>query len=237
MNNYSERHTAIIVDDNPMARILLRQLLEQIPFITVAAEYDNARDALEALNRSVADLLFLDVEMPGMSGIELLRSLPVKPITILTSGSKGYGPEAYELNVIDYLVKPLYLPRLLMAINKANELLQQKNVYLNGIATEYLFIRENKIIRKLLLDSISLLESMGDYVKIYTSEKTYVVHATLKLLEDRLPVKRFMRVHRSFIVAMDKIDYIEENTLYLKSTPVPLSESYKSAFNRKLNLL
>ncbi len=94
MNNYGERYAAIIVDDNPMARILLRQLLEQVPIITLRGEYDNAAGAMTELNRSGADILFLDVEMPGMNGIELLRSLPVKPVTILTSGSKGYGPEA-----------------------------------------------------------------------------------------------------------------------------------------------
>ncbi|MGB3007249.1 MAG: LytTR family DNA-binding domain-containing protein, partial [Chitinophagaceae bacterium] len=164
-------------------------------------------------------------------------SLPTRPLTILTSANKGYGPEAYELNVVDYLVKPLLLPRTLMAINRAVELLKQKNVVVNEVESEHIFIKENKVIRKLLIDDIFLLESKGDYVKIYTAEKYHIVHATLKLLEDKLPQSKFMRVHRSFIISMEKIDYIEENILYLNSIPVPLSESYRNIFLKKLNLL
>lgn len=237
MNNYGGKHSALIVDDNPMSRILLRQLLEQVPYIIIAGEYDNAVDAITALNRSATDILFLDIEMPGMSGIELLQSLPVRPLTIFTSGNKAYGAEAFELNVVDYLVKPLQLPRTMMAINRAVELMKQKDVFLNEAESEHLFIKENKLIRKLPIDHIYILESKGDYVKIYTPEKHYVVHATLKLFEDRLPEAKFMRVHRSFIVALDKIDYIEENILYLNNTPVPLSESYRGYFLKKLNLI
>lgn len=220
-----------------MARILLQQLLEQVPSISVSGECDNAVEAITILNKADTDILFLDIEMPGMSGIELLQSLPVRPLTIFTSANKSYGAEAFDLNVVDYLVKPLQLPRTMMAINRAIELLKQKDVYLNEVEAEHLFIKENKIIRKVLIDDIYLLESKGDYVKIYATDKIHIVHSTLRLLEDRLPPSKFMRVHRSFIVAMDKIDYIEENILYLNNTPVPLSESYRSQFLKKLNLL
>jgi DNA-binding LytR/AlgR family response regulator len=175
--------------------------------------------------------------MPGMSGLEMLRSLAVRPLTILTTANKGYGSEAYELNVVDYLVKPLQLPRTMMAINRATELLKQKDAYLKDVHPDYLFIKENRVIRKILIDDIYLLESRGDYVKIYVTEKYHVVHATLRLFEDRLPPSRFMRVHRSYIVAIEKIDYIEENVLYLNNIPVPLSDSYRSPFLKKLNLL
>jgi DNA-binding LytR/AlgR family response regulator len=194
-------------------------------------------DALAVLNKAETDILFLDIEMPGMSGIDLLKLLPVRPLTILTSAHKGYGSEAFELNVVDYLVKPLLLPRTMMAINRAAELLRQKDVYLNEVQREHIFIKENKIIRKLLIDDIYLFESKGDYVKIYVTDKYHVVHATLKLFEDRMSSSRFMRVHRSFIIAIDKIDYIEENILYINNNPVPLSESYRSQFLKKLNLL
>jgi DNA-binding LytR/AlgR family response regulator len=237
MNSSDNQYKALIVDDNAMARLLLTQLLEQVPSIKIYGECDNAVEALSVLNKGEVDILFLDIEMPGMSGIDLLKSLSVKPLTILTSANKGYGTEAYELNVVDYLVKPLLLPRTMMAINRATELLKQKDVYLNEVEAEYLFIKENKIIRKLLIDDIYLLESKGDYVKIYVTDKYHVVHATLKLFEEKLPSSKFMRVHRSFIVAMDKIDYIEENILYLNNTPVPLSESYRSQFLKKLNMV
>ncbi|MBL7746569.1 MAG: response regulator transcription factor [Chitinophagaceae bacterium] len=237
MRSNGLKYNVLIVDDNSMARILLMQLLEQIPTVTVLGECDNAVDAITILSKDETDILFLDIEMPGMSGIELLQSLKVRPVTIFMSANKGYGSEAFELNVVDYLVKPLLLPRTMMAINRATELLNQKEVYLNEVEAEYLFIKENKIIRKLLIDDIYLLESKGDYVKIYVADKYYVIHATLKLLEDRLSAAKFVRVHRSYIVAIDKIDYIEENILYLNNTPVPLSESYRSQFLKKLNLL
>jgi DNA-binding LytR/AlgR family response regulator len=231
------KYRSLIVDDNVMSRIFVRQLLEQIPSIYISGECDNAVHALEELYKGETDILFLDIEMPGMSGLEMLRSIPVRPLTILTSANKGYGTEAYELNVVDYLVKPLQLPRTMMAINRATELLKQKDAYLNEIHPEYLFIKENKVIRKILIDDIYLLESRGDYVKIFIAEKYHVVHATLKLFEDRLPSSRFMRVHRSYMVALDKIDYIEENVLYLNNIPVPLSDSYRNPFLKKLNLL
>lgn len=228
---------ALIVDDNPIARLLLRQLLGQIPSVEVSGECATAAEAVILLNQSAVDILFLDIEMPGMSGIELLQSLPVRPLTILTTGSNTYGPEAFDLNVVDYLVKPLSLPRTLMAVNRALELLRQRDVYLNSVEGSQLFIKENKVIRKLQMDDIFLLESKGDYVKIYVAGKNFVVHATMKMLEERLPPGKFMRVHRSFIVALDKIDYIEENTLYINNTPVPVSESYRGAFLKKLNLI
>lgn len=228
---------SIIVDDNAMSRIILRQLLDQVPVVQVTGEFENAVDALDILNEGQTDILFLDIEMPGMSGLDLLRTLPMRPLTILTSANKGYGSEAFELNVVDYLVKPLQLTRTVMAINRAAELLRQKDAIINDVHPEYLFIKENKVIRKLPIDDIYLLESRGDYVKIHVAEKYHVVHATLKLFEDRLPASRFMRVHRSYIVAIDKIDYIEESILYLNNNPVPLSESYRGMFLKHLNLL
>ena len=237
MSIIDRKFNALIVDDNTMARVLLSQLLKQVPSIKVSGECENAVEAIDILNKDEIDLLFLDIEMPGMSGIDLLRSLPLRPLTILTSANKGYGAEAFELNVVDYLVKPLHLPRTLMAINRATELLKQKDVYLNQVEADHLFIKENKIIRKVLIDDIYLLESKGDYVKIHVVEKYHIVHATLKLFEDRLPASKFMRVHRSYIVALDKVDYIEDNILYLNNIPVPLSESYRSIFLRNLNML
>jgi DNA-binding LytR/AlgR family response regulator len=237
MGTEERKFKVLVVDDNAMARVLLTQLLEQVPSIKIAGECENAAEATTFLNKDEIDILFLDIEMPGMSGIDLLKSLPIRPLTILTSANKGYGAEAYELNVVDYLVKPLHLPRTLMAINRATELLKQKDVYLNQVEADHIFIKENKIIRKVQIDDIYLLESKGDYVKIHVVEKYHIVHATLKLFEDRLPTSKFMRVHRSYIVALDKVDYIEDNILYLNNTPVPLSESYRSIFLKNLNML
>ncbi|CAN5875090.1 LytTR family DNA-binding domain-containing protein [soil metagenome] len=231
------KYQCLVVDDNKVASLLLVQLLAQIPGLVVAGTCESATEAAVFLSRIKIDLLFLDIEMPGMNGIELLRSLPDKPLTILTSANKGYALEAFELNVVDYVVKPVMLPRLMTAVSRAIELIQQEGVVLNNVEQDYIFIKDGKTIRKILFDDIFFIEAKGDYVKIHFADKYYVIHATLKVLEEKLSLKKFLRVHRSYIVAIDKIDYIEDNVLFLNSVPVPLSEFYKSRVLNQLNFL
>lgn len=227
----------LVVDDNKVASLMIAQLLEQIPGMKVAAQCNSAIEATAYISSNTVDILFLDIEMPGMTGIEMLRSLTQRPLTILTSANKGYALEAFELNVVDYLVKPVELPRLMTSINRALELLQQEEVMVNNIDQDYIFIKDGKAIRKIFFDDIHFFEAKGDYVKIHFGNKYYVIHATLKLLEEKLSSKKFSRVHRSFMVAIDKIDYIEDNVLYLNSIPVPLSDFYKARLLSRLNFL
>ena len=233
----AKNYSCLVVDDNKVASLLLVQLLGQIPDLTITGTCESAAEASVFLSHTKVDLLFLDIEMPGMSGIELLRSLPVKPLTILTSANKGYALEAFELNVVDYVVKPVMLPRLLTAVRRAIELIQQEDVFLNNIEQDYIFIKDGRTIRKILFDDIYFMEAKGDYVKIHFADKYYVIHATLKVLEEKLSSKKFIRVHRSYIVAIDKIDYIEDNVLFLNTVPVPLSEFYKAKVLGQLNFL
>ena len=230
-------YQCLVVDDNKVASVLLQQLLLQIPDINIAGVCESAAEASSFLANNKVDLLFLDIEMPGMSGLQLLRSLPQKPLTILTSANKGYALEAFELNVVDYVVKPVMLPRLLTAVRRAIELIRQEEVLINNFETDHIFIKDGKAIRKILFDDIFFMEAKGDYVKIHFADKYVVIHATLKVLEEKLPAKKFIRVHRSYIVALDKIEYIEDNVLYLNSVPVPLSEFYKSRVLAQLNFL
>jgi DNA-binding LytR/AlgR family response regulator len=227
----------LIVDDNKIARVLLRETLEQIPYILVAGECTQALEAISFIRENKVDVLFLDIEMPGMSGLDLLRSLETRPLAILISGNKGYALEAFDLNVVDYIVKPVTLPRLVMSVNRAIELLKQKDAVINAIEQDHIFIKENKQIKNLALNDIYILESKGDYVKIQLADKYHIVHSTLKTMEDRLPDVKFIRAHRSYIVAKDKIDYIEDNVLYLSHFQVPVSESYRVDLLNKLNIL
>ncbi len=233
----SQSYNCLVVDDNKVSALMLVQLLEQIPEMKIAGICNSAMEASAFLSKNKIDLLFLDIEMPGMSGIELLKSLEDKPLTILTSANTGYALEAFELNVVDYIVKPVFLPRLLTAVRRAIELLQQKDIVINDVAQDYIFIKDGKIIRKLLFDDIYFMEAKGDYVKIHFAEKYYIIHATLKTLEEKLSVRKFIRVHRSYIVSIEKIDYIEDNVLYLNTVPVPLSEFYKGKLLSQLNFL
>lgn len=228
----------VIVDDNKVALTLLKQHLSKIDNINVVAECLNAKDAKTIIDKEEVDLLFLDIEMPEMSGLDLLRILKTRPLTILTTAKQAYAVEAFELNVVDYIVKPFNFSRLVSAIERATELLHNSETQLTTEAiTDYLFIKESKVIRKILLDDILWLESKGDYVKLTLPEKHYIIHGSLKTFEEKLPESKFLRVHRSYIIAINKIDYIEERLVYVHNTPIPISDSYRQSLLSKLNLL
>lgn len=238
MQNYKEeKFTCLIVDDNAIARLLLKQLIAQIPSLQIVAECTGAIEANNFFAKQTVDILFLDIEMPEMTGFELLKSIGKSPVTILTSASKGYVEEAYEMNVADYLIKPVSLARLAMAVQRATELVNKKDVLFTSVDEGSVFIKENKVLRKLLIKDIYWLEAKGDYVKICLADKYYIIHSTLKQLEEKLPSSKFIRVHRSYVIATDKIEYIEDNVLYLNNTPIPISDSHKSELIQKLKFL
>jgi DNA-binding LytR/AlgR family response regulator len=229
--------TCLIVDDNEMARLTLRQLISNIGQLTIIGECTSAPEAFSLISRDSPDLVFLDIEMPGMSGIELLRSLPRKPLIIFITSQKNYAAEAFELNVVDYLVKPITMPRLLQAVEKAKETLARSNSEIKSMEQDYLFIRDNGVLKKVKLEEILYVEAMGDYIKIYTQPRVYIVHTTLKAFEENATPGRFMRVHRSYIVALDKIETIENGVLNIMNTPIPVAESYRAQLIRKIKLL
>ena len=227
----------LIVDDNKVIRLMLSEMLKKIDDIEIVGECETAIEAKSFLNRQEVDILLLDIEMPGMTGLELLKVLPQKPVTILITAKTGYAIEAFELNVIDYIVKPVSIARVMLAIEKAKELLAMKNTQLNEINREQIFIKDNKVIRKILLNDILWLESKGDYVKINTVEKQYIIHSTLKSMEDKLPASEFVRIHRGFLIPVSKIDYIEDGVAFIMGMAVPVSETYKNDLLKKLRLI
>ncbi len=227
----------LIVDDNKVARVLLAQMLKKIESIKIAGEYEDAPSVISALEKEEIDILFLDVEMPGMTGIELLRVIPQRPLTILVTAKPGYAAEAFELNVVDYLVKPFSVSRVIMAVEKAMELLRVKNIRLNVIKDDHLFLREGKTIRKILLQTVLWMEAKGDYVKIVTLEENYVIHTTLRSVEEKLLGREFVRIHRGYVVPISKIDYVEDNVAFIQGLPLPVSDTYKNNFLKQLRLL
>lgn len=227
----------LIVDDNDIARLMLSQLVSHTGLLEVIGECRDALEAHQRITKQSPDLVFLDIEMPGMSGIELLRSLPKKPLIIFTTSNKDYALEAFELNVVDYLLKPVTLPRLLQAIEKAREVIQRDNTEVNTIDEDYIFIRDNGTLKKIRLEEILWIEAMGDYIKIYTPGKWHIVHTTLKAVEEKIGSGKLMRIHRSYIVALDKIDTIEDGVLNIMNTPIPVAESYRGQLIKKLKLL
>jgi DNA-binding LytR/AlgR family response regulator len=194
--------------------------------------------AYELLQIKPIDLLLLDIEMPGMSGLQLTQNLGDKrPIIIFITSKKEYAADAFDLNVADYIIKPVTTPRFIRAIDKAREILASNSEEINVKEDEFIFIRDSNVVRRLKLDGILYAEAMGDYVKLYTPERFYAIHSTLKVVEDRLPSSRFLRVHRSYLVAVDKIDTLDGGALIVGSKPLPVADAYRAALNKRMNIM
>ena len=221
-----------------MARIAMKQLVSQVEDLTVAGEFSNAMEAYNLMQSQPVDVLFLDIEMPDMTGLELTRHLgDKKPIIIFTTSKKEYAVDAFELNVADYIVKPVTTPRFLQAVEKAREIYNSDKLEVSIEEKEFVFIRDNGILKRLLIEDIHFLEAMGDYVKVFTQQKFHAIHTTLKTVEEKLPPNKFLRVHRSYIVALNKIEKIEEGVIVINSKPVPVADAYRSILNKRLNIL
>ena len=232
--------TCILVDDNPMARAALRQLTEHIDTLEVVAEFDSATSAYNFLQKNSVDALFLDVEMPDMTGLELLQNLSERPPVVLCTSKSEYAAEAFELNVVDFLVKPVSLPRFIAAFEKlkSHGLTETDGVETSPKDIQHVFIRANSALIRLDLVDIHYIQALGDYVTFVTTTKKYTAHLTMQNIEKSLPTPQFARVHRSYIVNTHRIDAIEEGTMLIVNKQViPLGEQYKSNLMKKLNLL
>lgn len=229
----------ILVDDNKLARTALKLLIEQVDFLHLKEECSNPMDAFNYLKRETVDLVFLDVEMPGMTGIELMKNLDKRPIIILITANKDYAIEAFELNVADYLVKPVNISRFMIAVSRAKELFESKNqkLEINEKEKDYIFVRSNSVLTKIKIKDIVYIQALGDYVNIFTPDKRHTVHITLKGMEEKLPAGKFYRLHRSYLVGLDHVDGVEEGTVYVGKHPLPIGEQFKKELLKKLNLI
>lgn len=230
--------TCLIVDDNPLARLAVRNMVQQIDDLQLVGELDNATQAFNFLQKNECDLLLLDIEMPGISGLDLVKTLEHKPLVILITSKIDYALEGYELQVVDYLLKPVSFARLLKAISHARELYQwQHQSEVERENQDFLFVRANNQMVRIDFADILYVEAMGDYVIFHTHDKKYVVHLTMKGVEESLPPDRFLRVHRSYIVALEKIDNMVQNSLQVEKHIIPVSETYKSVLKKQMNTL
>jgi DNA-binding LytR/AlgR family response regulator len=229
---------ALIIDDNTIARTTIRHLAGKVGDIDIVAECADAMKAYELLQLKPVDLLLLDIEMPGMSGLELTQNLGDKrPVIIFITSKREYAADAYDLNVADYIIKPVTTPRFIRAIDKAREILESNREEINVKEDEFIFIRDSNVVRRLKLDGILYAEAMGDYVKLYTPERFYAIHSTLKAVEDRLHSSRFLRIHRSYLVAVDKIDTLDGGALIVGGKPLPVADAFRAALNKRMNIL
>ncbi|MDJ1467018.1 LytTR family DNA-binding domain-containing protein [Cytophagaceae bacterium DM2B3-1] len=229
---------ALIIDDNKIARSILSRLASAVNDMTIVGECSDAMEAYTYMMDNPVDLLLLDIEMPGMSGLELTRNLGnARPVIIFTTSKKEYAAEAFELNVADYLVKPVVPARFEQAMAKAKEILESNREEVKWSDDEFIFIRDAHIVRRLKVDDILYAEAMGDYVKLHTPQKFYAIHTTLKSVEERLPAGKFIRIHRSYIVAVSKIDTLEDGGAVVAHKFIPIADAYRKVLTKRMNIL
>ncbi|HZY81915.1 MAG TPA: LytTR family DNA-binding domain-containing protein [Cyclobacteriaceae bacterium] len=222
-------YTCLIVDDEPPSHQVLKSHIEQIPNLDLAAEFYNANDASTYLKSNSVDILLLDIQMPEITGIEFLKSLSTKPITIFTTAFRDYAFEGFELGVIDYLLKPVNFERFEMAIRRATDFMQMSRP---EDAVEFkpnyeILIKSGT--KKILLDYRTIIYAQGlkDYTILHTSDKKYVVKGSVKAFEESLPSAYFLRVHKSFIIARNQIKLVYKNKIELENVSIPIGRSYK----------
>jgi DNA-binding LytR/AlgR family response regulator len=223
----------MIVDDEPLARDILNRYIESVPDLTVGGIFDNATDAFAALQKQKIDLLFLDIQMPGLSGIELIKVIKNPPCIILTTAFREFAIEGFELDVMDYLVKPISKERFLKSIDKfyGKEKISQT---IDTTEEPFVFIKVDKEMVKLKLDEILFIEALKNYSRIKTAASEHIVYYTLSHLEDKLPVNIFKRIHKSFIVNLNQIIKFNSSNIEIAGKIIPIGQSYQQDFERAL---
>lgn len=225
-----------IVEDDKISRTIIETLIERTTFLNLKGSFSSGHEASLWLNQNSVDLLFLDIEMPDMSGFDLLRTLPSKPDVIVISGSTDYAVDAFNLAITDYLVKPIKdYTRFLAAVNKV--LVKKAAAPGKSAEDSGVFIKVDSLLLKIDLNDILWVEAFGDYIKFQTNEKVYTVYSTLKNIEEKLDTKKFVRVHRSFIVNISKIENIDPSNLIIAKKIIPVSASYKEHLLNKIRIL
>lgn len=226
---------AAILDDDPISRKILQNFIEKSDKTEFVADFDNPLVALEELPKLNCDLLFLDMEMPEMSGLEFISAVKNIPQIVVVSSKTEYAAESYNYDVSDYLVKPVEFARFESAIQKVEEI--SSSIKMGSEETDHIFIKKNKGFSRVRFNEINYIEALADYVQINSENERFTVLSTMKAITERLPEKKFLRIHRSFIVSVDKIDRIDENMVIIGDHTIPVSRSYKETLMKKLNLL
>ncbi len=231
-----DKLTCAILEDDLISMTMLQGLVEKTGMLEIKNSFDSASEAMLWLMDNHVDLLFLDVEMPTMSGLDMLRSLSYKPDVIIVSGKSEYAVDAFDLAVTDYLVKPISdYARFIQAINKV--ITKRKKATDLNSSDDYLFVKVNSLLLKIDIDSILWIEAFGDYIKIQTEEKLHTVYSTLKKLSEKLDSNVFVRIHRSYIVNVKKITNIDPNNLEINKKIIPISTTYKDDLLNKISVL
>ena len=228
----------IAIDDEPLALDIIKDYCARIPYIELVKTFDNAVNSIDYIRENKFELMFLDIQMDELTGIQLVKILKQKPFVIFTTAYDKYALQGYELDAVDYLLKPVSFERFVKAVEKVYEKLQLNYLHETkslpeesaGTKDDYFFVKTEFHYEKVLLNDILYIEGMGDYLRIVTKDKRIMSLLNFKKVEEMLPVNNFYRVHKSYIVAMDKIESIERNRIKILDKIIPISETYKKVF-------
>ena len=231
----------LIVDDEPLARELIRGHIEKLENFEIVAECSNAMKALSVLREKHVDLMFMDIQMPQITGIEFLKTLKHPPKVIITTAYRDYALEGFELDVVDYLLKPITFERFLKSVNK---FYQMNLEAIQGNATSpagktkdesFIYVKENKKVIKIYLSEIKYVEGLSEYVQIYTDKRKIITKNSMALMEEKLPTDLFLRIHKSYIVQLNKIEAFTANTIEIQGKELPIGRNFKNAVLNALN--
>jgi len=222
----------IIIDDEPLAREGIKQYIDGVSDLDLIGSFKSALEAGNFLQSNAVDLMFLDIQMPGITGTEFLKTLQIKPLTIMTTAYTDYAIESFELDVVDYLLKPIRLARFMKAVNKAKELfdLYQNPHEVEKIEDDFIYVKADRKFVKIFYKEINYIKGLKDYVSIHTNDKKIITAMNVKTILSHLPDKIFYRVNKSYIINIDKIDTVETDFVNLGGEEIPIGQSYKEAF-------
>jgi len=233
----------IIVDDEPLARDLMRSHIEKLENFEICAECGDAMKALQELHKHKIDLMFMDIQMPQITGVEFLKTLKNPPKVIITTAYREYALDGFELDVVDYLLKPITFERFLKGINKfyqtaQDEISNVKSVPVNNSVPEeaFIYVKENKKVVKVHLNEILYVEGLSEYVQIYTHEKKIITKTSMTNMTDKLPDANFVRIHKSYIVSLSKVEAFTSSSIEVPGKELPIGRSYKNSVLEMLQM-
>ena len=218
----------VLIDDEPLATKILQNYFTNFPDFEIIGTFHNSIEALDFINNNTIDIIFLDIHMPLMTGFELIRLIESKTKIVITTAFREFAAESYELDVLDYLVKPIPLPRFIKCIHKIEADFNVKNnLKVDALKVDpHIFIKVDKKMVKIIIDEILFIEGMKEYIKIVTADKTYITHKSLTALSEELPEEKFTRIHKSYIIAVNKVKFIEGNRIQVHSYTLPIGRNY-----------
>jgi two-component system, LytTR family, response regulator len=230
--------SCIAVDDEPLALELLEDNISKVPFLELVAKCSNAMEAMKVLQERSVDLIFLDIQMPGLTGLQFIQSMAIKPMIILITAYEKYALQGFNLDVTDYLVKPVSLDRFIKACNKAWEIHQLKNKPQTNNSSsaqlpDYFFVNVDYSLLKINFADIIWIEGLKDYVKIHlkNTSKSIITRISMKSIEEQLPSAKFLRIHKSYIVSVEQITAVRKNSVFIKEMELPVGDNYRETVN------